>query len=150
MIGISFTLNDKPVSIVAEPFDRLAPILAERFGLTSVRTSCGIGRCGACMVLMDGKAVNACLLIAGKVEGAEIVTAEGLAEVAAPIITALERRGAIQCGYCAPGLLVSLAAAYCAAEPLSAGEVETLLQGNLCRCTGYAGIKAAIGDVFGA
>ncbi|WP_170122086.1 (2Fe-2S)-binding protein [Breoghania corrubedonensis] len=101
------------------------------------------------MVLVDGKAVNACLLIAGKVEGAEIFTAEGLEAVAAPLIAALEAHGAIQCGYCAPGLLVSLAASLLAGDRVRAEDVEATLTGNLCRCTGYAGIRAAIADVFG-
>ncbi|WP_321336366.1 2Fe-2S iron-sulfur cluster-binding protein [Breoghania sp.] len=145
---LHFTLNGEPVELEAEPFTRLAPILADELGVASVRTPCGIGRCGACMVLVDGRPMNACLLVAGKVEGAEILTAEGVADAAKPVIDALERYGAVQCGYCAPGLLVSLAAAHKGTGDMKAEDVEALLTGNLCRCSGYAGLRKAIADVF--
>ncbi len=145
---VRFTLNGEPVELEAEPFTRLAPILADELGIASVRTPCGIGRCGACMVLLDGRPVNACLLVAGKVDGADVLTAEGVADAASPVIDALGRHGAVQCGYCAPGLLVSLAAAHRGTGNMKAEEVEGLLTGNLCRCSGYAGLRKAIAEVF--
>tara|TARA_R110002126_G_scaffold291800_1_gene458992 strand:+ start:71310 stop:71765 length:456 start_codon:yes stop_codon:yes gene_type:complete len=144
---ISFTLNGEPQDRVVNPFDKATSILAEQCGQESVKTSCAIGRCGACTILVDGKSANACLLIAAKMDGTDVVTAEGLGRRADAIIDRLRENGAIQCGYCAPGLLVSLVTLLERApvgEKLERQELETVLAGNLCRCSGYTGLRKAI------
>lgn len=146
---ITFTLNGRHQTAEAEPFQAASRLLADALGQEGVKTACGIGRCGGCMILLDGKQANACLLPAAKLDGHRVVTAQGLGSRADRVIAALERHGAIQCGYCAPGLLVSLVASLESGTDLSAEEVEDMLTGNLCRCTGYAGIRAAIRDLAG-
>lgn len=143
---ISFVLNGERRTLEVDPFDRASRILAEDCGLESVKTSCGVGRCGACTILVDGEAANACLLVAARMDGAELVTADGLGARADALVEALKEEGAIQCGYCAPGLLVSLVALQERGEAVDREELETVLAGNLCRCSGYAGLrKAAVG-----
>lgn len=144
---ISFRLNGEPQNRQVNPVDKATKILAEQCGLESVKTSCGVGRCGACTILVDGKSANACLLIAAKMDCTDVVTAEGLGRRADAIIDRLGENGAIQCGYCAPGLLVSLVALLeraPAGEKLERRELETVLAGNLCRCSGYAGLRNAL------
>ena len=143
-----FTLNGRAHAIEGAPFERLVDRLAE-VGLTSVRKSCGVGRCGTCMVLLDGAPVNACLLVLGNLPGRRVVTAEGLGEEADAIVVALGERGAIQCGYCAPGMLVSMAAAAGDPRCVDRGEAELRLEGNLCRCSGYSGFRAVLDDLLG-
>ena len=147
---IAFTLNGAAVAFEADPYERASQVLGARFGLESVKLSCGVGRCGACGVLVDGEPVNACLLLAAKLEGRELVTAEGLGARADAAIAALERHGAVQCGYCAPGLLVSLVAAIERRAPLSDEEIEAWFAGHLCRCSGYVGLKRAARELLGA
>jgi len=146
---ITFTLNGIPQAIEVEPFLPASHLLALQLGQQSVKTSCGIGRCGGCMVLLDGVLANGCLLPAAKLQGRDVVTAQGLGARADRVVAALERHGAVQCGYCAPGLLVSLVGALESGDSLSGPEVEEMLTGNLCRCTGYAGIRAAIRELVG-
>tara|TARA_R110000751_G_scaffold307889_2_gene433682 strand:+ start:9267 stop:9716 length:450 start_codon:yes stop_codon:yes gene_type:complete len=144
---ISFTLNGKRQNQQVNPVDKATKILAEQCGLESVKTSCAIGRCGACTILVAGKAANACLLIAAKMDGTDVVTAEGLGARADAIIDRLRENGAIQCGYCAPGLLISLVALLERApdgDKLERQELETVLAGNLCRCSGYTALRKAI------
>jgi aerobic-type carbon monoxide dehydrogenase small subunit (CoxS/CutS family) len=141
---VSFVLNGERRTLEADPFDRASRILAEVCGLESVKTSCGIGRCGACTILVDGEAANACLLVAARMDGADIVTADGLGARADALVAALQAEGAIQCGYCAPGLLVSLVALQARGEAPDRQELETVLAGNLCRCSGYAGLRRAV------
>lgn len=145
---IAFTVNGVPREVECEPFDPASRLLAQALGQEGVKTSCGIGRCGACMVLLDGKQANSCLLPAARLDGRDVVTAEGLGSRADKVVAALERHGAVQCGYCAPGLLISLVAAWESGEAMSAQEAEDMLTGNLCRCTGYGGIRKAIGQLF--
>jgi aerobic carbon-monoxide dehydrogenase small subunit len=147
---IAFTLNGEPRQIEVDPFERASRVLASRLAVQSVKTPCGIGRCGACITLIDGQAVNACLVLAAQLDGANVATVEGLGTRANTVVAALERHGAIQCGYCAPGLLVSLVAAMEQKRPLGKDDIETLLAGNLCRCTGYVGIRRAASELLGA
>lgn len=143
----ALTLNGTAVEIEAEPFDRLIDHLADH-GLTGPRKSCGIGRCGACMVLLDGQPANACLLPMARVAGRRIVTAEGLDATAETVIDSLARHGAVQCGYCTPGMLVGLTAGLADPERPGASEMRARMTGNLCRCTGYAGLNRVIDELF--
>ncbi len=149
---INFCLNGKPVSAAVSPFRRLLDLLREDFGLLSPKEACGEGECGACTVLLDGQATLSCLVLAGSVEGRSVVTLEGLAD--SPSYQALEEafamKGAVQCGFCTPGFLVSAHA--CLEEGLSADtkEIRAALDGNLCRCTGYVQILEAVREAAAA
>jgi carbon-monoxide dehydrogenase small subunit len=154
MLALSFSLNGVPSHCVAPAHRRLADMLRDDFGLTAARTACGIGRCGACMVLWNGRAVNACLVMAWQIGDADIITAEGLDAIpeARIVKDALNDENAFLCGYCAPGFVVTLTALL--RERSTAGAQRTLsernqpdehdirraLAGNLCRCTGYHSI----------
>jgi carbon-monoxide dehydrogenase small subunit/xanthine dehydrogenase small subunit len=137
---MQFTLNGHEVALDVHPLKRLLDVLREDFGLTGTKEGCGEGECGACTVLMDGRAVNACLVPAIHVDGAAVVTIEGLAGADA-LREAFVDTGAAQCGICTPGMIV-------AASVLPAGAdedaIRTQLAGNICRCTGYASIVRAV------
>lgn len=137
-----FTLNGAETTLDCAPDTPLVTVLRETLCLTGTKLGCGIGRCGACMVLLDGAAVNACLLMAWQVTGREVVTIEGLRArpAAAPILAALAEANAFQCGYCAPGVVVTLAGMLTARPDAGDDDVLRALEGNLCRCTGYASI----------
>lgn len=143
----TMTLNGAPAEFEGSALDRLIDHLPDA-GLTGPRKSCGIGRCGACMVLLDGMPVNACLLPLGRVMGRAVTTAEGLDRRADAVIARLAEHGAVQCGYCTPGMLVGLVAALEDPAHPDAEEVEQRLTGNLCRCSGYAGLRQAIAELF--
>ena len=143
---IAFRLNGREVSSPAHPLARLIDVLREELGDVSVKEGCGEGECGACSVLVDGKLMNSCLLPVGRVEGAAITTMAGLRETdrGRALIDAFAREGAVQCGFCIPGMVI-------AAEALLAGnpspdeqEIRTGISGNLCRCTGYDFIVKAV------
>jgi len=148
---IRFRLNGDWRDVPARPDTRLAELTRDAFGLTAARTACAIGRCGACMVLMDGRPVNACLAMAWQVDGAEIVTAEGLDAVAeaAVVKAALAAENAFQCGYCAPGFVVTLTALLRSRPAADEREIRRALEGNLCRCTGYHSILRGALRAFG-
>jgi aerobic-type carbon monoxide dehydrogenase small subunit (CoxS/CutS family) len=143
---IRFLLNGREVESGAHPLARLIDVLREEMGDTSVKEGCGEGECGACSVLKDGRLVNACLLPAIQAEGSVILTAAGLkgTERGKRIIEAFAREGAVQCGFCIPGMVLA-AEALLAANPRPAEpEIRTAISGNLCRCTGYDHIVRAI------
>jgi len=139
---IECTLNGAAAACEAPADMSLADLLRDHWGLMSVKTACAIGRCGACLVFVDGRPVNACLLMAWQLEGRVILTAEGLDTIpeARIVRDALAAENAFQCGYCAPGFVVALTALLC--EQPSAGEpdIRRALEGNLCRCSGYHSI----------
>lgn len=142
---VTFGVNGETTTRDVDPSRRLLSLLNEELGVVSARESCGIGRCGACVVLLDGRPVNACLVLAGKLDGTTVTTVEGLGPPAANVQRALAEAGAVQCGYCAPGLVVTLS--WLVAEGLvdrDAGEIEALLSGQICRCTGYGGLRRAL------
>lgn len=145
-ITINFILNHKPVSVTCSPNKRLLDVLREDFQLTGAKEGCGIGECGACTVLLNGKAVNSCLILAPQVEGAEVVTVEGLAdgEKLHPLQESFLKHGAVQCGFCTPGMLMSAAALLDENPQPSEEDVKEAISGNLCRCTGYKQIVDAI------
>lgn len=148
-MNITVTLNGVETRLSGAALDRLVDHLSQK-GLTGARRSCGVGRCGACMVLLEDVPVNACLLPLARLDGARITTAEGLGPRADAIIAQLSTSGAVQCGYCTPGMTVSLVAALEDPERGDAEAVTKRLTGNLCRCSGYAALRDAIHDLCAA
>ena len=144
---VSFVLNGQPVTVAVGPGRRLLQVLREDLGLTGTKQGCDCeGECGACTVLLDGEAVRSCLLPVEKVAGRRVTTIEGLAKPGQlhPLQQAFIDYGAVQCGFCTPGMLLS-AAALLAREPdPSRQEIMAALEGNLCRCTGYLKIIRAV------
>jgi aerobic-type carbon monoxide dehydrogenase small subunit (CoxS/CutS family) len=133
-----FVLNGKRADVEAPPLKRLLDILREDCSLTGTKEGCGEGECGACTVLVDGEPVNACLVPFAHVRGRKVTTIEG---VRSRLPEALVREGGSQCGICTPGIV--MAAATLGTKP-TAARVREALAGNLCRCTGYAGIVRAL------
>lgn len=136
---VNFILNGVPVRIVAEPEMTLLSALRDEVGLTSPKCGCNRGDCGACTVIMDGKAVKSCIVLAMTVEGKRIVTVDGLALGGElhPIQRAFYELGAPQCGYCTPGMVMAATAFLFENRHPTAEEVKEALSGNLCRCGGY-------------
>ena len=144
-VAVTLDVNGERHRLELEPSTRLAAALRDELGLTGTKIACGEGACGACAVLVDGRAVNACLMLAAATEGHEITTIEG---ISAGGPTALQRafveEDGLQCGFCTPGQIVS-ATALLAREPSPSREdVRAALAGNLCRCGAYAGIERAV------
>lgn len=140
-ITVAFTLNWAPVSVEAQPTDRLLDTLRYRLGLTGTKEGCGEGECGACTVYLDGLPVNSCLVPIYQVRGRRVETVESLDPAA---LRPLLASGATQCGACTPG--VAMTACWIRDHPdlLATHSVRELLAGNLCRCTGYDGIVDGI------
>jgi aerobic-type carbon monoxide dehydrogenase small subunit (CoxS/CutS family) len=144
---VRFNLNGAPVEAEVAPHVTLLQMLRETFGLTGTKEGCGMGECGACTVLLDGKTVNACIFPALEVEGRELVTIEGLSDGHGglhPIQRAFIEAGAIQCGFCTPGMVLSAKGLLDECPRPSEEEIRNGIAGNLCRCTGYVQIVRAI------
>ena len=143
---IQCTVNGQHVERDIDPDLRLLDFIRETLHLTGTKEGCGEGECGACTVLMDGKAVNSCLVLAMQAEGAVLITVEGLAEGHAlhPIQQAYVETGAVQCGFCTPGFIMATYALLLESPDPSEEEILAGLEGNLCRCTGYAKILDAV------
>jgi len=143
---VSFTLNGEPVSLEVPLALTLLEILRDVLGLTGTKYGCGRGECGACTVIVDGRAVNACLTLASQVDGREVLTIEGVSKEGLDSVQrALVEAGAVQCGYCMPGVVMSLKALLAENPSPSPEDVESALEGNLCRCGAYPRIlKAAL------
>ena len=143
---ISFTVNDKAVTLDVPPDKRLVDILRQDLELTGTKIGCGEGECGACTVMMDGLTVNSCLVAACQLPGKQVLTIEGL-EASGKIEhikKSFIEEGAVQCGYCTPGIVIS---SYFLIEKggiPSPEEIKEALSGNLCRCTGYSKIIRAV------
>lgn len=139
---LRFRLDGESVEIVAPADASLTRVLRDTLLRTETKIGCEIGRCGACMVLMDGKPVNSCLVMAWQAEGTEIVTGSGLGALPATAIVrqALAEESAFQCGYCAPGIVISLVALFTDNPGARREEIMTALEGHICRCTGYHAI----------
>jgi carbon-monoxide dehydrogenase small subunit len=145
-VSITFTLNDKAVSAEVDVKETLIDTLRERFGLTGTKKACGTGDCGACTVIVDGTAIRSCILLTAMVAGKKVQTIEGLGdeEHLHPIQQAFIDAGAIQCGYCTPGMVLTAKALLDKNPKPSAEEIKEAISGNLCRCTGYTKIVQAI------
>jgi len=146
-IPVTLTVNGAPATALVAPTDRLLDLLRGPLGLIGCREGCGNGECGACTVLVDGKAVNACLMPALEAEGRTITTIEGLVGPGgklAPLQRAFVEHGGIQCGFCTPGMILAAKALLDANPAPTEGEIRTALVGNLCRCTGYTQIVQAV------
>ncbi|MDD3472597.1 MAG: (2Fe-2S)-binding protein [Syntrophaceae bacterium] len=143
---IKLTINGESVEAAVEPNRTLLQFLREDLGLTGTKHGCGLGDCGACTVIMEGRAVNSCLILAIQAHGKEIITIEGLAEGGRlhPIQQAFVDKGAIQCGFCTPGMILSAKALLDRNPKPTEMEIRTAISGNLCRCTGYQKIVEAI------
>jgi len=146
---LRFTVNGEAVSVRAGAGWNLLRVLREGLGLTGAKEGCGAGECGACTVLVDGTAVNACLFPAMEAEGRSVVTIEGLAEPGGggrlhPIQQAFVDHGAVQCGFCTPGMVLSAKALLDRSPEPDEAAIKTALAGNICRCTGYTQILEAV------
>jgi carbon-monoxide dehydrogenase small subunit len=150
-VKVEFTLNGAPCSVEAPPLARLLDVLRETLGLTGTKEGCGEGECGTCTVLLDGAPVNACLVAFGQCEGRSVTTVEGLAGTSP--LTLLQRSfvedGGTQCGFCTPGVLVSLEALLARNADPSEAAVREAMAGNICRCTGYHRIVVAARNAAG-
>ncbi len=144
---IHFTLNRETTILVTDPGRPLLDVLRDDFHLTGAKDGCGgEGECGACTVLLDSQPVNSCLVLIGQVEGREILTIEGLQQKEGlhPIQKAFINAGAVQCGFCTPGMVLAAKALLDQNSNPDEKEIRTALAGNLCRCTGYTKIIAAV------
>lgn len=157
MTRVQLTVNGTPRPIEVEDRTLLVDAIRDHVGLTGTHIGCDSTSCGACTVLLDGRAVKSCTLFAVQAEGSEIRTVESLAADAAadpdglhPLQRAFEEHFAFQCGYCTAGMLMSALALYERSEPPDRDEIRRCLTGNLCRCTGYEPIIDAIDAAIGA
>ena len=144
---IIFNLNGESVQVEIEPHLTLLQLLRDKLELTGTKEGCGMGECGACTVLLDGKTVNSCIFPAIEVDGKSVTTIEGLTDAQGnlhPIQKAFIEYGAIQCGFCTPGMVLSAKALLDENPKPTEAEIRTGIAGNLCRCTGYLQIFQAI------
>jgi carbon-monoxide dehydrogenase small subunit len=145
------TVNSRQVSVEIQPDELLVDVLRDRLGLTGTKIGCNEGECGACTVIMNGQAVLSCLIPALRAEGCHITTIEGLSDgdVLHPLQQAFVEHGAVQCGYCIPGFILSAKALLDRNPHPTREEIKESIAGNLCRCTGYVKIIEAIESVAG-
>ena len=145
-VELAFAVNGEPVKLEVAPDATLLEVLREDLELTGTKYGCGEGECGACSVLLDGKVVNSCLILARECEGSEVLTIEGLGSNGGlhPIQKAFVDHGAIQCGFCTPGMIMATYALLEANPSPTEAEIKRALEGNLCRCTGYRKIIDAV------
>ncbi len=143
---LSFTVNGDPVDVAAAPNDTLLDVLRDQLGLFGVKEGCSEGVCGACTVLMDNRPIRSCITLALEAEGVSITTIEGLAREGKlhAVQEAFIDRGAVQCGFCTPGMILSAKALLERNNEPTEDEIKTALAGNFCRCTGYAKILEAV------
>jgi carbon-monoxide dehydrogenase small subunit len=146
-ITVTLTLNGERRSFEIPAGRRLLDLLRDDAGLTGTKEGCGAGECGACTVLLDGRPVTSCLVLAASADGHEVVTVEGLAREGAlhPFQEALVARGSVQCGFCTPGIAVTGVAILACGERDPQAHAR-LLSGNLCRCTGYTKVLEALAE----
>ena len=146
-LEITLTVNGKSHTAALEPSMSLLDFLRDTLGYKGVKLCCNTGECGACTILFNGKPVNSCVVLGADAAGVNIVTVEGLAEDDRlhPVQQAFIDTGAVQCGYCTPGFIISVKALFDRSKHPSPEEIEEAVSGNICRCTGYAKIVDAIG-----
>nr|WP_173812805.1 (2Fe-2S)-binding protein [Dendrosporobacter quercicolus]NSL48264.1 (2Fe-2S)-binding protein [Dendrosporobacter quercicolus DSM 1736]SDM11085.1 purine hydroxylase delta subunit apoprotein [Dendrosporobacter quercicolus] len=148
-VAIKFVLNHQAFSREVSPDRRLIEFLREDLKLTGTKIGCGEGDCGACTIIIDGKTANSCLLLAAQIDGKELLTIEGMGDDKNlhPLQTAFMEAGAVQCGFCTPGMLLSAKALLDKNPRPDRQEIMQSIAGNLCRCTGYKKIADAIEQV---
>lgn len=145
--ALKFTLNGKAVATQAEPQTLLVQLLRDTLGLTGTHVGCDTSQCGACTVLLDGRAVKSCSVLAVQAEGRSVGTVEGLAGPGGalhPIQDAFVQCHGLQCGFCTPGMLMSAACLLAEHPRPTEAQIEQAIEGNLCRCTGYVNIVASV------
>jgi aerobic carbon-monoxide dehydrogenase small subunit len=147
-LEICFLLNGTKTRLSIKPWETALEVLRNQSGLTGVKEGCGIGECGACTIILDGKAVNSCLMLAAQLDGRKVETVEGLTLNGKMhfIQRAFLEKGAVQCGFCTPGMLMSAKALLDKVENPSTGKIVEALTGNLCRCAGYVQILEAVNE----
>lgn len=148
---ISFTVNGIKKELEIDAGETLLEVLRERLHLTGTKHGCGVGECGACTVLVDGTAINSCLYLAAWADGRVIQTIEGLTQNGelSKVQKAFVSEGAVQCGFCTPGLIMSATAMAARGKCYSREEIKEELAGHFCRCTGYQNIFRAVGKALG-
>jgi carbon-monoxide dehydrogenase small subunit len=148
---ITLTVNNQQYMRECAPSKLLLDFLREDIGLTGTKEGCGAGECGACTVIMDGKSVNACLVLAAEADGSTILTIEG--EAKGGVLTPLQKKfmehHAVQCGFCTPGMIMSIQSLLERNAKPSEHDIKEAIEGNFCRCTGYQQIIEAVLDVTG-
>ncbi len=150
LLTISFKLNQEDYTMEINSDERLLDLIRNRLGLIGTKESCGGGECGACTIIMNGLAVNSCIIPAARADGAEIITIEGLSkgmeDELHPLQKSFLEKGAVQCGYCTPGMLLSAKAFLDqnSGREVSREDIKEAISGNICRCTGYQKIVEAI------
>lgn len=146
---LTFILNEEPTTVQIEENMRLVDVLRDILYLTGTKEGCGVGECGACTVIVDGEAVNSCLVLAMSVAGKQVTTIEGLSKNGTlhPLQQAVVDHHALQCGFCTPGFIMSAKALLDRNPHPTREEIKTAISGNLCRCTGYQQLVEAIEDV---
>ena len=150
-IEIEFTLNDRATRVTVPPDMSVLTMLREKLDLTGAKLACGEGECGACTVLVDDDTVNSCLMFAVDCDGRKIRTIEGLrqGEELDPMQQAFVKHGAVQCGYCMPGMIMQAKYLVQKNPRIGREEIKRNLEGNICRCTGYSKVIDAVADVAG-
>ena len=145
-ISLKITVNSRERRLKIDPNLRLLDLLRDELRLTGTKEGCGVGECGACTVLLDGEPVNSCLVLAGQCEGKEVLTIESLEEGGElhPLQQAFIDHGAVQCGFCTPGMVMSAKALLDRNPRPSDEEIKIAISGNICRCTGYRQIVEAV------
>jgi aerobic-type carbon monoxide dehydrogenase small subunit (CoxS/CutS family) len=146
MVKVTVNVNGETRSASVPSETTLLKLLREQFNLTGAKLGCDVGDCGACTVIVDGKSVNSCLMLASQADGRDVLTIEGLAtmERLHPLQQAFEELGSLQCGFCGPGVIMSAKALLDENRDPSEQDIRDALAGNLCRCTGYAKMIEAI------
>jgi carbon-monoxide dehydrogenase small subunit len=149
---VTLKVNGKALTATAATADTLLTVLRDRFLLTGAKRGCNQGVCGACSVLIDGRPARACLSLAADCVDQDITAVEGLSTPLAlsPLQAAMVRAGAIQCGFCTPGMLISLTALLQECPQPTRDDIRTAISGNICRCTGYQKIVEAVVDMIAA
>lgn len=143
---IKFKLNGKEIELTTDPTKRLVNALRDDLDMTGTKMGCEVGECGACTVVIDGEATTSCLVLAGQVEGKNVETIEGMSEtkIGAILQKCFVENGAVQCGFCTPGMIMSAYALLKKTPNPTRDEIKTAMSGNLCRCTGYIPILNSI------
>ena len=149
-ITVNLTVNEKNYELEVAPDERLLDTLREQLRLTGVKEGCSVGECGACTVLLDGKAVHSCMILTAQVDGSEVMTVEGLEKDGEldPLQQSFIDHQAVQCGFCTPGMLMSAKSLLNENPDPDREDIKTAIEGNLCRCTGYEQIIEAVEAVI--